>query len=142
MSQLDDILLAVEVTEFQPNTMMSERGSTAEALSIIIEGQVEVVDESNQVIDTLEQGGSFGEMNSLQNGLYPARFRASKTTKVMQVPYDLMQQLSADLSEKEASKILRRRYLELAIGEFIPGLQRRKRDISLDFLNESESTQN
>jgi len=141
-SQLDDILIAVEVAEHQPDTMIVERETTAEALSIIIEGRVEVIDEADLVIEHLEQGQSFGEINSLQKGVYTESFRATETTKVMNVRYDLIHQLSADLSDQEISKILRRRYLELTIGEFIPGLQRRKRDINLDFLNDGQTTQN
>ena len=138
MSQLDDILIAVEITEYQPGMTIVEQETNAEAFTIIIEGRVEAVDEQDQVVEQLEQGKSFGELNSLNDGKYRASYRAVAATKVMTVAHELFRQLSADISEKEISQILRRRYLELTIGEFIPGLKRRKRNINLDFLNENE----
>ncbi len=141
-SQLDDILLAVEVTEYQANTMIVERDSVAKALSIIIEGQVEEIDGQDQVVKKLDQGASFGDSDSRQNGKYAASYRASAPTRVMTVDFDLVQQLSADLTQEEISQTLRRRYLEITLADFVPGLQRRKRAINLDFLNDDKSTQN
>lgn len=141
-SQLDDILLAVEITEYQPETMIVARDTTAKALSIIIEGQVDAIDGQDQVVDQLKQGQSFGDLQSLQDGKYVASYRASAVSKVMTVDFGLIEQISADLTPEEISQTLRRRYLEITLGEFVPGLQRRKRDINLDFLNDSEPTQN
>lgn len=142
MSELDDILLAVEVVEYQSETLIVARDTVAKALAIIIEGRVDVIDGQDKVVDQLKQGQSFGDLDSLQNGKYPASYRASISTKVITVDFGLIQAFSADLSQDEISQTLRRRYLEISLGEFIPGLQRRKRAINLDFLDDSESTQN
>lgn len=140
--QLDAIMESVTISKHQPGEIIVKQNTTADSLYIVLEGRVEVFDSQGQVIRELEPGQSFGERAILTSGQYSQNIRAIQAAKMMVVSYDAIRQISADLTEDSLVQMMTRRYLESTVGDFVPGLQRRKRKINLDFEDTDPPTQN
>lgn len=140
--QLDDIIESVIISEYKPGETIVEQDTTADSLHIVLEGKVSVFDSQGRGIGELGAGQFFGERAVLNSGKYSQTVRAVQETRIMAVSYDTVRQISADMAEDNLVQMLTHHYLQSAIGDFVPGLKRRKRAINLDFLDTDPPTQN
>jgi ABC-type lipoprotein export system ATPase subunit len=130
--QLDRVMAHISVIDYAAGERVIERGDPVETLLIVVEGRAAILNEQEETIREIGVGESFGEQ-VMSRGKYTLSLQAIDDLTLIAIPNEVLETISVELTEDSLSEILSRRYLEATVGEFIPNLQRRKRNIDVDF---------
>lgn len=138
--EIDTVMSSAESMQFDEDEVMLREGDPATRFYIIADGTVELTSESgDEQVRELGAGQTFGERDMMLGESYSFTARVKKGSNIIAVDRQTIANLSEMYGKEDIDivQMLTRRYLESALSDMLPGLQRRKRQINLNLDDES-----